>query len=54
VVVDDRTARGEGLTRSIDGGVFRVNSEAFRSRLSAAGLLTHYSDATSIVHGEPK
>jgi len=54
LVIDDRTARTTGLTTAIDGGVFAVNAEAFKARLAAAGLLTHYSDATSIIHGEPR
>jgi hypothetical protein len=54
LVIDDRTARTTGLTKAIDGGVFAVNAEAFKARLAAAGLLTHYSDATSIIHGEPR
>ena len=43
-----------GLTVDIDEGVFEANAIAFRSRLAAAGLLTHYSDATSLVHGEAR
>lgn len=52
LVVDQRAARASGLTVDIDEGVFRANALAFRHRLAAAGLLTHYSDATSLVHGE--
>jgi hypothetical protein len=54
VVVDDRTARTAGLTADIDAGVFALNAEAFKARLASVGLLTHYSDATSIIHGEPR
>lgn len=54
LVIDAKTARRTGLTTSIDSGVFAVNAEAFKARLAAAGLLTHYSDATSIIHGEPR
>ncbi|GEL99876.1 hypothetical protein [Cellulomonas terrae] len=54
LVVDDRTARSAGLTTDIDAGVFALNAEAFKLRLASAGLLTHYSDATSIIHGEPR
>jgi hypothetical protein len=54
LVVDDRTARTAGLTTDIDAGVFALNAEAFKARLASAGLLTHYSDATSIIHGEPR
>jgi hypothetical protein len=54
LVVDDRTANATGLTASIDAGVFSVNAEAFKARLRATGLLTHFSDATSIVHGDQR
>lgn len=54
LVVEERTARTTDLTAAIDAGVFAVNAEAFKGRLAAAGLLTHYSDATSIIHGEPR
>jgi hypothetical protein len=54
LVIDQRAARLFGLTVDIDEGVFRANALAFRHRLSAAGLLTHYSDATSLVHGEAR
>lgn len=54
LVIDDRTARTAALTTDIDAGVFAINAEAFKARLASAGLLTHYSDATSIIHGEPK
>lgn len=52
LVIDQPAARRAGLTVDIDEGVFAANASAFRSRLAAAGLLTHYSDATSLVHGE--
>lgn len=54
LIVDQRAARAIGLTVDIDEGVFRTNALAFRQRLAAAGLLTHYSDATSLVHGEAR
>lgn len=54
VVVDDRTADEHDLTVDIDASVLARNSDAFRARLAATGLLTQYSDATSIVHGEPR
>lgn len=54
LVLDDRTANATGLTTSIDAGVFAVNAEAFKARLRATGLLTHYSDATSLVHGDQR
>jgi hypothetical protein len=54
IIIDDRTAGEHDLTVDVDASVFSRNSDAFRSRLAATGLLTHYSDATSIVHGEPR
>jgi hypothetical protein len=54
IVIDERAARAAGLTLDIDAGVFAANSRAFRSNLSSTGLLTHYSDATSLVHGETR
>ncbi|WP_460650513.1 hypothetical protein [Kribbella endophytica] len=54
LVLDDRTANSAQLTESIDAGVFEVNADAFKARLRATGLLTHYSDATSIVHGDQR
>jgi hypothetical protein len=52
VVLDERIAAEAGLTVDVDAGVFAANARAFRGRLAATGLLTHYSDATSIVRGE--
>ena len=52
IVLDERSARDSGMTTAIDEGVFTTNAAAFRARLQAIGLLTHYSDATSLVHGE--
>lgn len=54
LVISDRTATHIALTIEIDAGVFTANALAFKERLSAAGLLTHYSDATSLVHGETR
>lgn len=54
ILVDDRTAGEHHLTLDVDTNVYRRNSDAFHERLSATGLLTRYSDATSIVHGEAK
>ncbi|MEU4386240.1 hypothetical protein [Promicromonospora sp. NPDC023805] len=52
IVIDERTASEHDLTIDVDGSEFGRNALAFRDRLLATGLLTHYSDATSIVHGE--
>ena len=54
LLIDERTAGRNDLTFDIDSSVFSRNSAAFHSQLSATGLLTQYSDATSIVHGEPR
>lgn len=54
LAIDERTAGANGFTTDIDGTVFAANASAFRERLAAIGLLTHYSDATSIVHGESR
>ncbi|WP_457188724.1 hypothetical protein [Nocardioides sp. P5_E3] len=54
LIVDDRTAAAAGYTVDIDAAVFAANAEAFKTRLSAIGMLTHYSDATSIVHGDQR
>lgn len=54
IIVDDRTAGEHDLTVDIDASVFARNLDAFRSRLAATGLLTQYSDATSIVRGEAR
>ncbi|KRE21877.1 hypothetical protein [Agromyces sp. Soil535] len=54
IVVDERTADEHDLTFDVDASVFRRNSDAFRASLGATGLLTQYSDATSIVRGEPR
>ena len=53
-VISHRTANDTGLTLDIDAGVFAVNSDAFKERLEQSGLLTHYSDATRLVHAENK
>ncbi|WP_371405993.1 hypothetical protein OHA10_10515 [Kribbella sp. NBC_00662] len=54
IILDERTAGENDLTVDVDASVYERNSDAFRSRLAATGLLTQYSDATSIVHGEPR
>lgn len=54
IVADQNSAREAGLTRDIDEGVMADNAAGLRARLASAGLLTHYSDATSLVHGEAR
>lgn len=54
IIIDDRTAGEHNLTVDVDASILARNLDAFRSRLAATGLLTQYSDATSIVRGEPR
>lgn len=54
LIIDDRTAGENDLTVDVDASILARNLDAFRSRLAATGLLTQYSDATSIVRGEPR
>lgn len=52
LVIGPTEARAVGLTDDIDGESFTSNLNGFRHRLEASGLLTRYSDATDLVHGE--
>ncbi|WP_410664411.1 hypothetical protein [Amycolatopsis sp. lyj-84] len=52
LVIGPSEARSAELTGGIDEADFRANRSEFRQRLESAGLLTHYSDATDLVHGE--
>jgi hypothetical protein len=52
LVIGSTEARAAGLTDDIDGESFDINLIGFRQRLEASGLLTRYSDATDLVHGE--
>lgn len=52
LVIGPAEARVAGLTEDIDGEAFTSNLVGFRQRLEASGLLTRYSDATDLVHGE--
>lgn len=54
IVIDERIAGERDLTVDVDASIFSRNSDVFRTRLAATGLLTQYSDATSLVHGEPR
>ena len=54
IIIDERTAGDHDLTVDVDASVLGRNSDVFRSRLAATGLLTQYSDATSLVRGEPR
>jgi hypothetical protein len=52
LVIGPAEARTAGLTDDIDSESFTSNLIGFRQRLEASGLLTRYSDATDLVHGE--
>jgi hypothetical protein len=52
LVIGSTEARAAGFTEDIDGESFDINLIGFRQRLEASGLLTRYSDATDLVHGE--
>jgi hypothetical protein len=52
LVIGPAEARAAGLTDDIDGESFTSNLIGFRQRLASSGLLTRYSDATDLVHGE--
>ncbi|MEV0545027.1 hypothetical protein [Nocardia salmonicida] len=52
LVVENKVAAMSPLAHEIDPSVLDHNGKAFREKLAALGLLTHYSDATSMVRGE--
>ncbi|MEV4207811.1 hypothetical protein [Nocardia salmonicida] len=54
LVVGSRGAASSGLAYEVDSSVLDHNSKAFREKLAAIGLLTQYSDSTSMVRGEPQ
>ncbi|MFG3519971.1 hypothetical protein ACGF5S_06885 [Nocardia nova] len=54
LVVGSKVAALSRLAYEVDSSVLDHNSKAFRERLAAIGLLTQYSDATSMVRGEPQ
>ncbi|MGE9695383.1 hypothetical protein [Streptomyces sp. NRRL F-5630] len=54
LVVEDKVAAASPLAYEVDPSVLDHNGKAFREKLAAIGLLTQYSDATSMVRGEPQ
>lgn len=54
LVVEDKVAAGDPVAYDVDPSVLKHNGKSFRDRLTAIGLLTQYSDATSMVRGEPR
>ncbi|MFD8159641.1 hypothetical protein [Streptomyces malaysiensis] len=54
LVTENKVAAASPLAHEIDSSVLAHNGKAFREKLAAIGLLTQYSDATSMVRGEPR
>lgn len=54
LVVENKVAAASPLAYEVDSSVLDHNGKAFREKLAAIGLLTQYSDATSMVRGEPR
>ncbi|SNX62877.1 hypothetical protein SAMN06272735_4669 [Streptomyces sp. TLI_55] len=54
LVTEKTVAAVSPLVHEVDSSVFEHNGKAFRDKLAAIGLLTQYSDATSMVRGEPR
>ncbi|MEU5657974.1 hypothetical protein ABZ802_20530 [Streptomyces sp. NPDC047737] len=54
LVMEDKVAAASPLAYEVDPSVLDHNGKAFREKLAAIGLLTQYSDATSMVRGEPR
>ncbi|MEU9520118.1 hypothetical protein [Streptomyces sp. NPDC048224] len=54
LVVEDKVAAASPLAHEVDPSVLDHNGKAFQEKLAAIGLLTQYSDATSMVRGEPR
>ncbi|MEU9363520.1 hypothetical protein AB0D71_02055 [Streptomyces avermitilis] len=54
LVVENKVAAKDPLAYEVDPSVLAHNGKAFREKLAAIGLLTQYSDATSMVRGEPR
>lgn len=54
LVMEDKVAAASPLAYEVDPSVLGHNGKAFREKLAAIGLLTQYSDATSMVRGEPR
>ncbi|MET9389566.1 hypothetical protein ABZY20_04005 [Streptomyces sp. NPDC006624] len=54
LVTENKVAARSPLAHEVDSSVLAHNGKAFREKLAAIGLLTQYSDATSMVRGEPR
>jgi hypothetical protein len=54
LVVENKVADTSPMAHEVDPSVLDHNGKAFREKLAAIGLLTQYSDATSMVRGEPR
>ncbi|MGY0235067.1 hypothetical protein [Longispora urticae] len=54
LVVESKVAVASPLAYEVDPSILEHNGRAFREKLAAIGLLTQYSDATSMVRGEPR
>ncbi|MFD9468063.1 hypothetical protein [Streptomyces goshikiensis] len=54
LVVENKVAAASPLAYEVDPSFLDHNGKAFREKLAAIGLLTQYSDATSMVRGEPR
>ncbi|WP_039796473.1 hypothetical protein [Nocardia araoensis] len=54
LVVENKVAATSPLAYEVDQSFLDHNGKAFREKLAAIGLLTQYSDATSMVRGEPR
>ncbi|MFI7452765.1 hypothetical protein ACIBQX_35110 [Nonomuraea sp. NPDC049714] len=54
LVVENKVASASPLAYEVDSSFLDHNGKAFREKLAAIGLLTQYSDATSMVRGEPR
>lgn len=54
LVVENKVAASSPLAYEVDPSFLDHNGMAFREKLAAIGLLTQYSDATSMIRGEPR
>ncbi|MET8008146.1 hypothetical protein [Nonomuraea glycinis] len=54
LVMENKVAAASPLAYEVDPSFLDHNGKAFREKLAAIGLLTQYSDATSMVRGEPR
>jgi hypothetical protein len=52
LVVDKRSASKRGLTERVDAGEFLENELQLAEDLQGIGMMSEYSDATRMVHGE--